>query len=89
MPACRPIWKQPGNCCTALPRKVPKSRAYLSHGQVELLASHSGQHATLVRFLAYTGLRWGEATGLRVRHLDTLRRRLNVEENAVRDRVKR
>lgn len=34
-------------------------------------------------FLAYTGLRWGEATGLRVRHVDTLRRRVKVEENAV------
>jgi phosphoribosylformylglycinamidine synthase len=33
--------------------------------------------------LAYCGLRWGEATGLRVRNLDMLRRRLAVEENAV------
>jgi len=71
-----------------LPRKVPKKRAYLSHAQVELLASHSGQHATLVRFLAYTGLRWGEVTALRVRHLDTLKRRLNVEENAARAKGK-
>jgi integrase len=67
-----------------LPRKVPKRRAYLTHAQVELLASYSGQYATLVRFLAYTGLRWGEATALRVRHLDMLNRRLSVEENAVR-----
>lgn len=34
-------------------------------------------------FLAYTGLRWGEATGLRVKHLDAKRRRVSVEENAV------
>jgi integrase len=67
-----------------LPRKVAKKRSYLTHTQVELLASHSGQHATLVRFLAYTGLRWGEATALRVRHLDMLKRRVSVEENAVR-----
>lgn len=33
--------------------------------------------------LAYTALRWGEATGLRVRNLNELRRRLTVEENAV------
>lgn len=68
----------------ALPRKARKTHAYLSHAQVEALASQSGQHDTLVRFLSYTGLRWGEATGLRVRHLDMLRRRVQVEENAVR-----
>lgn len=39
--------------------------------------------ATLVRFLAYTGLRWGEATGLRVQDFEPLRRRVYVTENAV------
>lgn len=66
-----------------LPRKNPKRRAYLNHHQVELLASHAGDHGTLVRLLAYTGLRWGEVTALRVRHLEMLRGRLRVEENAV------
>lgn len=33
--------------------------------------------------LAYTGLRWGELTGLRVKNVDRERRRLFVEENAV------
>jgi integrase len=36
-----------------------------------------------VRFLAYTGLRWGEATGLRVHDFEPLRRRVRVTENAV------
>lgn len=67
----------------ALPRKGKKPRRYLTHEQVEALAAAAGTHGTLVRFLAYTGLRWGEATALRVEHLDTLRRRVNVEENAV------
>jgi integrase len=67
-----------------LPRKVPKARVYLGHDQVERLALQSGQHATLVRTLAYTGLRWGEAIGLQVKSLDFLRRRALVEENAVR-----
>lgn len=66
-----------------LPRKTSKKRVYLSHDQVQLLADSSGQHSTLVLFLAYTGLRWGEATGLRVGHFDALRRRVNVSENAV------
>lgn len=66
-----------------LPRKGKKSRIYLSHNDVQRLADESGEWSTLVLFLAYTGLRWGEATGLRVRHIDALRRRVNVSENAV------
>lgn len=65
-----------------LPRKVSKSRAYLTHQQVADLARESS-HPELVVFLAYTGLRWGEATGLRVKHVDLRRRRVSVEENAV------
>ncbi len=34
-------------------------------------------------FLAYTGLRWGEAVGLRVNNVDLLRRRVLVRANAV------
>lgn len=66
-----------------LPRREKAKRAYLTHAQVRLLASHAREHGTLVRLLAYTGLRWGEATGLRVGHLDMLRRRIHVSENAV------
>ncbi|WP_416779306.1 tyrosine-type recombinase/integrase [Microbacterium lacticum] len=40
-------------------------------------------HPTLVLTLAYTGLRWGEVTALRVRSVNRLRRRFVVEENAV------
>jgi len=68
----------------SLPRRAPKRRAYLSHGQVAALSRHAGAHGPLVAFLAYTGLRWGEATGLRVRDVDMLRRRVTVTENAVR-----
>ena len=48
-----------------------------------MLSEQSGEHGFLVRFLAYTGLRWGEATALRVQDVDMLRRRVNVTENAV------
>ncbi|MDQ0576475.1 tyrosine-type recombinase/integrase [Agromyces albus] len=65
-----------------LPRKTGKSKVYLTHAQVQQLADASAYPA-LVLFLAYTGLRWGEATGLRVKHLNALRRRVSVEENAV------
>lgn len=66
-----------------LPRKGKKKRAYLTPVQVELLARNAGEHATLVYVLAYTGIRWGEAIGLRVSSLDALRRRLLIRENAV------
>lgn len=66
-----------------LPRKGKKARAYLTVEQVELLATNAGERSTLVLFLAYTGLRWGEATGLRLAHVDMLRRRVLVTENAV------
>lgn len=65
-----------------LPRKVKKPHVYLSHEQVHALAAAS-KYPTLVLVLAYCGLRWGEATGLRVKHLDMLRRRFLIEENAV------
>ena len=64
------------------PKKIKKSKPYLTHTQVERLADAS-RYPDLVRFLAYTGLRWGEASGLKVEHLDVKRRRVNVEENAV------
>lgn len=66
----------------SLPRKVKKPHVYLSHEQVHALAEAS-KYPALVLVLAYCGIRWGEATGLRVKHLDMLRRRLTVEENAV------
>lgn len=65
-----------------LPRKVKKSKVYLTHDQVHELAAAS-KYPTLVLVLAYTGLRWGEATALRVKHVNALRRRLSIEENAV------
>jgi integrase len=59
-----------------------KARAYLTHEQVAQLAAEAARPELIV-FLAYTGLRWGEATGLRVKHVDLQRRRVSVEENAV------
>jgi integrase len=58
-----------------LPRKRrEKEPHYLSHTQVQLLADESRANGTLVLLLAYTGLRWGEAVGLRVSNVDFARR---------------
>lgn len=65
-----------------LPVKPKKPKRYLTHTQVAAIASASTQH-DLTEFLAYTGLRWGEAAALKVKHLDMLRRRIHIEDNAV------
>ncbi len=73
----------PARNVRSLPRSGPgKRRVYLTHDQVATLAACSA-HPTLVLTLAYTGLRWGEATGLRVRSVNRLRKRFVIEENAV------
>lgn len=66
-----------------LPRKGKSRREYLTLTQVESLVKQVRDHKTLTYVLAYTGLRWGEATALRVSAVDTERRRLLVHENAV------
>ncbi|MDV2477238.1 site-specific integrase [Rhodococcus zopfii] len=66
-----------------LPRKRPKRKMYLTHEQVATMANAAGDKSALVLTLAYCGLRWGEAIGLRVCDLDLLRRRLIVSRNAV------
>ncbi|MBJ8339998.1 tyrosine-type recombinase/integrase [Antrihabitans sp. YC3-6] len=75
--------KNPARGVENLPRKQRKERIYLTHTQVDALATAAGDRQTLVLLLAYCGLRWGEAIGLRVKHLDLLRKRLVVSENAV------
>ena len=66
-----------------LPSKSKPKKKYLSLAQVELFVSQVRTHKVLAYVLAYTGLRWGEATGLRVRSVDLDRHRLWIEENAV------
>ncbi|GGA72400.1 site-specific integrase [Pseudoclavibacter endophyticus] len=66
-----------------LPRRRQSHRPYLSIREVETVAEHSGEHADLVRVLAYVGLRWSEAIALRGRHVDVQRQRIAVVENAV------
>src|SRR6478609_5231345 len=73
----------PRNPCTGVP--LPKSkhadRGYLSHAQVAALAAAMEYLPEMIRFLAYTGLRWGEMAALRVCDFDMLRRRVNVSRS--------
>jgi integrase len=54
---------------------------HLSHQQVAALAYQVERNPEVVRFLAYTGLRWGEMAALRVQDFDLLRRRVNVSRS--------
>ncbi|WP_347403857.1 tyrosine-type recombinase/integrase [Mycobacterium sp. 236(2023)] len=67
----------------SLPKPNRKRPVYLTHDEVGAVAEASGEFEALVLLLAYTGLRWGEAIGLRVKDLDLLRHRATVGENAV------
>jgi integrase len=59
----------------------PVEKRFLTHGQVDALAAACGSWGLLVRFLAYTGLRWGEMAALKVSRLDLLGRRVIVAES--------
>jgi integrase len=68
-----------------LPRKLPKVRRFLTADQVEALVVECEPYGQVVRFLAYTGLRWGERAALRVRDVDPLRRRMHIARSVTED----
>jgi integrase len=73
----------PRNPCEGvkLPKRKHADRGYLTHVQVTALAVAVERQPEVVRFLAYTGLRWGEMAALRVQDFDMLRRRVNVSQS--------
>jgi integrase len=73
----------PRNPCLGvqLPKRQHADRGYLTHAQVGALAAAVECLPEVVRFLAYTGLRWGEMAALRVGDFDMLRRRVNVSRS--------
>lgn len=68
-----------------LPRKLAKPRRFLTADQVEALAVECEPYGLVVRFLAYTGLRWGEMAALRARDVDPLRRRMHITRSVTED----
>ena len=72
LPSCKPV----------------KARRYLSMSELSALARagrnrKSGDYETLILFLGTTGMRFGEATALRVKNIDFETGLIKVEENAV------
>ena len=72
-----------------LPKQTKRRKQFLTHEQVAQLAAvidaKPAGHGfgLLVLVLAYTGLRWGEAAGLRVGDVDVVRRRLEVRTTMI------
>jgi integrase len=65
-----------------LPRVRETEKRFLTHEQVAALADACPErYGLLVRSLAYTGLRFGEAAALKVGRIDFLRRRVLVAES--------
>lgn len=61
-----------------IPRAERPERYYLTVKQSEAVATSMELYSALIRVFCYCGLRWGEATALRVQDVDLDRRRLNV-----------
>jgi integrase len=64
-----------------LPRRVRNEPVFLTAQQVVELARASKPQDLPVLTLAFTGLRFGELAGLKVRRFDPVRRRLTVSES--------
>lgn len=78
--------RNPARGARNLPQKnSSKRRRYLTDAEVIRLATAADDStlSTLVMVLAYCGIRWGEAIGLRVADLNMLRHRIHVNQSAV------
>ncbi len=66
-----------------LPKRTKGKNVYLAANQLDQLAHEAGRYRSLVLLLGTVGLRWGEASALRVSDIDFLKRRITLHENAV------
>mgnify|MGYP005982687821 FL=1 len=66
-----------------LPRKVPREHVYLTHTQVQALATAAGWYRAVVYVACYCGLRWSEIVGMKVRDFEPDTRRLHVRRAVV------
>lgn len=64
-----------------LPRVVTGERRYLTHDEVEQVAANADYYRTVILFLAYTGVRFGEAAALRVTDVDLNRGRAAIHSS--------
>jgi integrase len=65
-----------------LPRAVRDEPRFLTSPELAALVQASGPGALAICVLAFTGIRFGELTALRVVRVDLVRRRLHIAESA-------
>jgi integrase len=65
-----------------LPARPPARERILTAEQVDALAEKLDRHGDIVLCMAYLGLRWSEAAGLRAGHVDLTRNRVRIIERA-------
>lgn len=65
-----------------LPQQVEGERRYLTHAELLTLAANMGRLETLTLVLGYCGLRFGEAAGLRRKHVNVGDRTITVARSA-------
>lgn len=62
----------------------PKAMRFLSRSEIDTLAQViDPRHRTWLYTMSYTGMRWSEAAGLKVKRIDTMRRRIEITEQLV------
>lgn len=71
-----------------LPKASPTDHVCLDDMQVEALANAAGAYRVFIQLLAYTGLRWGEASALKVGRVDLAACRAHIVEAYVEDNGK-
>jgi integrase len=76
----RLIGKNPASR-TKFPPMRPTMHIYLTAPEVAVLAKARGEQGDVVLILAYTGLRFGELTGLNVEDVDLAARRIRVRRS--------
>ena len=69
-----------GTSPRAYPSPASTPKRFLTHDQVQALAGPCAPYDTLIRVLAYAGLRWGELVALTACRIDLARRRIEVVE---------
>ncbi|WP_234425959.1 site-specific integrase [Streptomyces kebangsaanensis] len=71
-----------------LPKAMPADHVYLDDMQVDALANASGVYRAFILLLPYTGLRWGEASVLKVGRVDLDACRAHIVEAYAEDNGK-
>ncbi|BCO39643.1 hypothetical protein MINTM001_07820 [Mycobacterium paraintracellulare] len=71
-----------------LPARTNPHRSGVNQTGGRPLATALARDGIVIRFLAYTGLRYGEMAALKVRDFDMLRRRVNIRESVTEVRGK-